>query len=67
MLFRSYPSDFNGEAYQTVSGQNANNSVRVSRDFMQAVVDDGHWNLTARTDGRVMHTLPARRLWRTIA
>ena len=67
LIAAGYPSDFNGEAYQTVSGQNANNSVRVSRDFMQAVVDDGPWNLTARTDGRVMHTLPARRLWRTIA
>jgi len=37
LIAAGYPSDFNGEAYQTVSGQNANNSVRVSHEFMQAV------------------------------
>ena len=52
LIAAGYPSDFNGEAYQTVSGQNANNSVRVSHDFMQAVVDDADWDLTARTDGQ---------------
>jgi len=67
LIAAGYPSDFNGEAYQTVSGQNANNSVRVSREFMQAVLDDADWDLTARTDGRVMRTVKARHLWREIA
>jgi ribonucleoside-diphosphate reductase alpha chain len=67
LIAAGYPSDFNGEAYQTVSGQNANNSVRVSHEFMQAVLDDANWNLTARTDGRVMRTVKARHLWRAIA
>jgi ribonucleoside-diphosphate reductase alpha chain len=38
-----FPADFNGEAYATVSGQNSNNSVRVTNDFIQAVMDDGDW------------------------
>ena len=67
LIAAGYPSDFNGEAYQTVSGQNANNSVRVSHEFMQAVLDDADWDLKARTDGRVMRTVKARDLWRTIA
>ncbi|MBN2113312.1 MAG: vitamin B12-dependent ribonucleotide reductase [Acidimicrobiia bacterium] len=67
LIAAGYPADFNGEAYQTVSGQNANNSARVSREFMQAVLDDADWDLTARTDGRVMRTVKARHLWREIA
>src|SRR5680860_1386391 len=50
------PSDFNGEAYATVSGQNSNNSVRVTSDFIQAVLDDDDWELTRRTDGAVAKT-----------
>ncbi|OFW55191.1 MAG: ribonucleoside-diphosphate reductase, adenosylcobalamin-dependent, partial [Actinobacteria bacterium RBG_16_70_17] len=67
LIAAGYPSDFNGEAYQTVAGQNANNSVRVSNEFVRAVLDDTDWHLTARTTGRVMRTVPARRLWREIA
>jgi len=67
LIAAGYPSDFNGEAYQTVAGQNANNSVRVSNEFVRAVLDDTDWHLTARTTGRVMRTVPARRLWRDIA
>ena len=61
------PADFNGEAYATVSGQNSNNSVRVSNDFLQSVIDDGDWNLTNRKDGSVRKTLKARDLWTQIA
>src|SRR3970282_245986 len=67
LIAAGYPSDFNGEAYQTVSGQNSNNSVRVSEQFLRAVEEDGDWELTARTDGRVMKTVKARDLWRQIA
>jgi ribonucleoside-diphosphate reductase alpha chain len=67
LIAAGYPSDFNGEAYQTVSGQNSNNSVRVTEDFLRAVADDGEWELTARTDGKVMKTVKARDLWRQIA
>ncbi len=61
------PADFNGEAYLTVSGQNSNNSVRVTNDFVQAVLDDADWQLTNRTDGSVRKTLKARDLWHKIA
>ncbi|HUU61959.1 MAG TPA: vitamin B12-dependent ribonucleotide reductase [Acidimicrobiia bacterium] len=67
LIAAGYSSDFNGEAYQTVAGQNANNSVRVTNEFVQAVLDDGDWHLTGRTNGQVMRTVRARRLWRDIA
>ncbi len=55
--------DFNGEAYQTVSGQNSNNSVRLSHDFMHAAEAGDDWQLIRRTDGEVARTLPADDLW----
>jgi len=61
------PADFNGDAYATVSGQNSNNSVRVNNDFIQAVMDDGDWELKNRTDGSVRKTVKARDLWNQIA
>jgi ribonucleoside-diphosphate reductase alpha chain len=67
LVAAGYDSDFNGEAYATVSGQNSNNSVRLSNEFIQAVLDDADWDLTARTDGRVMKTIKARDLWRQVA
>jgi len=67
LIAAGYSSDFNGEAYQTVAGQNANNSVRVSNGFVRAVLDDGDWQLTARTNGRVMRTVRARQLWQDIS
>jgi ribonucleoside-diphosphate reductase alpha chain len=62
-----FPADFNGDAYATVSGQNSNNSVRVTSDFIQAVVDDADWDLIERTSGKVRKTIRARDLWKTIA
>ncbi len=67
LISAGYPSDFNGEAYQTVSGQNSNNSVRVPHDFIAAVMNDEMWALTARKDGEVMKKVKARDLWRQIA
>jgi len=62
-----YPADFNGEAYATVSGQNSNNSVRVTNDFVRTVEQDGDWDLINRTDGTVRRTVKARDLWKQIA
>ncbi|MEX2671932.1 MAG: adenosylcobalamin-dependent ribonucleoside-diphosphate reductase, partial [Phycisphaeraceae bacterium] len=55
--------DFNGEAYQTVSGQNSNNSVRIANEFFRTLDSDGDWELTSRTTGDVHKRLPARELW----
>jgi ribonucleoside-diphosphate reductase alpha chain len=67
LINAGYTSDFNGEAYLTVSGQNSNNSVRISSEFVRAVLDDTDWNLTSRTDGSVVKTIKARDLWHQIA
>jgi len=67
LVAAGYSSDFNGEAYGTVSGQNSNNSVRVPDRFMRAVEEDGPWQTTFRTTGKVHETHRARELWRTIA
>ncbi|MDP2120471.1 MAG: vitamin B12-dependent ribonucleotide reductase [Hoeflea sp.] len=64
--FKTYDTDWDSEAYLTVSGQNSNNSVSIKDDFLQAVETDGDWNLTARKDGKVMKTLKARDLWEQI-
>ena len=62
-----FPADFNGEAYATVSGQNSNNSVRITNDFVKAVEEDGDWELINRTNGEVRRTIKARDLWARIA
>jgi ribonucleoside-diphosphate reductase alpha chain len=59
--------DFNGEAYQTVSGQNSNNSIRMPNKFFRAIDEDGDWHLTNRTNSKVAKTLKARDLWDQIA
>lgn len=64
--FKTYDTDWDSEAYLTVSGQNSNNSVSLKDEFLRAVENDGEWNLTARRDGRVMKTLKARDLWEKI-
>jgi ribonucleoside-diphosphate reductase alpha chain len=61
--FRTYDTDWDSEAYLTVAGQNSNNSVRLTNEFVQRVLDDGTWDLIRRTDGRIHKTLPARALW----
>lgn len=74
--FPVYDTDWNSEAYATVSGQNSNNSVRVTNDFMNAVLNDGNWNLywriekrNAKKENRMpkpCKTLKARDLWEQI-
>ncbi len=59
--------DFNGEAYYTVSGQNSNNSIRLSDAFFEAVRADGDWHLHSRITGAVTRTVKARELWDQIA
>ncbi len=63
LQFDAYDTDWDGEAYRTVSGQNSNNSVRVTDAFLRAVETNGSWNLTARMNGKVTKTLQARELW----
>ena len=62
-----YDMSLNGEAWQSIQFQNANNSVRATDDFMKSALAGETWNLTARTDGQVLETLPGRDLLREIA
>jgi len=64
--FPVYDTDWDSEAYLTVSGQNSNNSVRVTDDFLKAVETDADWNLTSRQTGKVTKTLKARDLWEQV-
>ena len=64
--FPIYDTDWDSEAYRTVSGQNSNNSVRVTDEFLRAVEADSDWNLTFRKNGAVAKTIKARALWEEI-
>ncbi len=64
--FPEFDLDWQGEAYQTVSGQNSNNSVRLTDAFMKAVLDDAEWPLYRRTDRKVAKVLQARELFQQI-
>jgi ribonucleoside-diphosphate reductase alpha chain len=64
--FPVYDTDWDSEAYLTVSGQNSNNSVRVTDDFLRAVENDSDWNLTSRKDGKTVKTLKASDLWEQV-
>jgi len=64
--FPEFDTDWDSEAYLTVSGQNSNNSVRVTDAFLAAVRDDADWMLTSRTTGKPVRTLKARALWAQI-
>ncbi len=61
--FPTYDTDWDSEAYLTVSGQNSNNSVRVTDEFLRSVEADGNWDLLQRKDGKVAKSLKARELW----
>ena len=61
--FKTYDTDWDSEAYNTVSGQNSNNSIRVTNDFLQSVEKNGEWNLIKRTDKSVYKTIKSRDLW----
>jgi ribonucleoside-diphosphate reductase alpha chain len=61
--FRTYDTDWDSEAYTSVAGQNSNNTVRVTDDFLKAVQEDGDWQLTNRGNGKVARNIKARELW----
>jgi ribonucleoside-diphosphate reductase alpha chain len=62
-----YDMSLNGEAWHSIQFQNANNSVRVTDEFMRKAVAGESWDLTARVDGRVLETVSGRELLREIA
>jgi ribonucleoside-diphosphate reductase alpha chain len=67
LIAAGYASDYEGEAYRTVSGQNSNNSVRIPNAFFDKLEKGEDWELTAQMDGRVMKKVPAKALWDKIA
>src|SRR6267143_99350 len=69
LIEAGYNAGFNvpGGAYDSVQFQNANHSVRVTDDFMRAVIDDKEWKTKAVVDGRTIETFKARDMWREIA
>jgi ribonucleoside-diphosphate reductase alpha chain len=64
--FDTYDTDWDSEAYLTVSGQNSNNTVRVTDEFLRAMENDKEWALTKRLDGKPHKVLKARDLWEKI-
>jgi len=67
LIAAGYSSDYEGEAYRTVSGQNSNNSVRIPNAFFERLASGEDWELTGRMDGRVMKKVPSKALWDKIA
>ena len=67
LIDAGYDPSFNGEAYSSVFFQNSNNSVRVTDEFMRAVMNDSAWTTRAVRDGRPMDTYKARELFREIS
>jgi ribonucleoside-diphosphate reductase alpha chain len=63
LRFETYSTDWDGDAYASVAGQNSNNSIRVTDAFLTAVKEDLPWQLINRTDGSVADTIRARDLW----
>lgn len=66
LIAAGYDPSFNGEAYETISGQNSNNSVRAPHSFFKALDGDEGWALKYRTTGETSKVLPARDLWNQI-
>ncbi len=65
--FEEYDTDWDSQAYATVSGQNANTSVRIPNEFFRRLDRDGEWTLIRRVDRKPAATVPARTLWDKIA
>ena len=67
LIAAGYDSHYEGEAYKTVAGQNSNNSVRIPNSFFHKLERGENWNLLARTDKRVMKSIPSKDMWDLIA
>jgi len=67
LIAAGYASDYEGEAYRTVSGQNSNNSIRIPNEFFRRLESNEDWELIARHDGRIMKRLPSREVWNQIS
>jgi ribonucleoside-diphosphate reductase alpha chain len=67
IVFPEYDTDWDSEAYLTVSGQNSNNSIRVPSSFFDVLDKGGNWELRRRTDGKISKTIPAAEIWNEIA
>jgi ribonucleoside-diphosphate reductase alpha chain len=67
LIAAGYASDYEGEAYKTVSGQNSNNSVRIPNAFFEKLAKGEEWELKGRMDGRVMKKISSSALWDKIA
>ncbi|MBR9703545.1 vitamin B12-dependent ribonucleotide reductase, partial [Candidatus Woesearchaeota archaeon] len=61
-----YDTHYESGAYQTVTGQNANNSIRITNDFFDAVENNDDWSLIGRLTGKATKTMKARDLWHTV-
>ncbi len=64
--FPTYDTDWDSEAYNSVSGQNSNNSIRVTNAFLTAVEKDADWELIDRVTGKASKTIRARDLWEQV-
>lgn len=67
LIDHGFSNDYEGEAYNTVSGQNSNNSVRIPNKFFQKLKNNENWDFTARSTGEVMNSMPAKEVWDSIA
>lgn len=67
LIAAGYSSDYEGEAYRTVSGQNSNNSVRIPNAFFNALKEGKEWELKGRTNGKTVKSISADKLWQDIA
>lgn len=67
ITFEEYDTDWNSEAYSTVSGQNSNNSIRIPNKFFEALDNDDTWEFISRTTGETVKTMKASDLWDVIA
>ena len=67
LVFPEYDTDWDSEAYLTVSGQNSNNSVRVPNSFFEVLDRGGDWDLRRRTDGKISKKVAAEDMWNEIA
>lgn len=66
LIDAGYSNDYEGDAYATVSGQNSNNSIRIPNRFFEKLKNGEDWEFTARSNGKVMKTMPSGQVWDTI-